>query len=127
MKRWKVVFGVLLVFVFGMLAGAIVTHRIYQRRLHLLMSGPPAVRQFMVRAMTRELRLTPAQRVEVDSAIHDAQLELQTIRKEVQPQVEDILHRAEDRIRKQLDVSQREKFDRFVEQQEKRWQNPRID
>jgi uncharacterized protein YneF (UPF0154 family) len=127
MKRWKVVVGVLLVFVFGMLAGAIVTHRIYQRRLHHLMSGPPAVRQFMVRAMTRELRLTPAQRVEVDSAIHDAQLELQTIRKEVQPQVEDILHRAEDRIRKQLDVSQREKFDRFVEQQEKRWQNPRID
>lgn len=127
MKRWKVIVGVLLVFVFGMLAGAIVTHRIYQKRIQHLTSGPPAVRQFMVRAMTRELRLTPAQQVEVDNAVHDAQREFQAVRKQVQPQVEDILDRAVDRVRKQLDVGQREKFEKWVEQQRGRWRNPRID
>ncbi|MSR65502.1 MAG: hypothetical protein EXS18_06940 [Verrucomicrobiae bacterium] len=127
MKQWKVVIGVLLVFVLGILAGALVTHRIYQRKIREIASSPVTVRHFMVKAMTRQLRLTPAQQVEVENTIHDSQREFQAIRKQVQPQVEDILHRAQDRIRKQLDVSQREKFDKFVEQQEKRWQNPKID
>ena len=127
MKRWKVVVGVLLVFVLGAFTGGLVTHRIYQKRIHNLMSGPPAVRYFMVRAMTRELRLTPAQQVEVDNAIRDAQQEFQSIRKQVQPQVEEIIQRAEERVRKQLDAGQKEKFDKWAEQQRSRWKNPRID
>ncbi len=127
MKTWKIVLGVVLVFVLGMCAGALVTHRIYHKKIRELVANPPAVRHFMVRTMSRQLHLTPAQQVEVDNAIRDAQREFQAVRKQVQPQIQDILHRAEDRIRQQLDASQRARFDAFVERQEKRWQNPKMD
>lgn len=122
MKKWKVIVGIALVFLLGVAAGALVTHRVYQKRFREITSGgPPAVRHFLVRVLTRQLRLTPAQQVGTDDAIHDAQKEFQVIRKEVEPRVEDILNRAKERIRQQLDVEQRAKFDQIVEQHRRRW------
>jgi hypothetical protein len=49
------------------------------------------------------------------------------IRQEVQPRAEEILDRATERIRKQLDVKQREKFERIVEQHRQRWHDAKVD
>lgn len=127
MKPWKVVVGVLLVFMLGVLIGALGTHRYYMKRLHEMAEGPAGIRQAMVRGLTWRLRLTPAQKVETDNAIRDAQKEFQGIRKEVQPRVEVILQHAEDRIRAQLDIKQREKFDKIVAEHKGRWQNLQVE
>ena len=127
MKPWKVVIGVLLVFFLGALIGALGTHRYTMKRLHAMAEGPVGIRQAMVRGLTWRLRLTPAQQVETDNAIREAQKEFQGIRNEVQPRVEVILHSAQDRIRAQLDIKQREKFDKIVAEHKGRWQNMQVE
>ena len=127
MKKWKVIVGILLIFMLGCFTGGLVTHRRYHRIITQFTSGPAGAREGMMRMLTRRLHLTLAQQVEVDNAIHDAQRDFAAVRKEVQPRVEGILDRAQERIRKQLDVGQREKFDRIIEQHKSRWQNPQVD
>jgi uncharacterized protein YneF (UPF0154 family) len=128
MKKWKVIVGIALVFLLGVATGALVTHRAYQRGIKSFTEGgPTGVRSMMVKMMTRRLDLTPAQQVEVDTVVREAQREFQVIRQEVQPRAEEILDRATERIRKQLDVKQREKFERIVEQHRQRWHDAKVD
>ncbi|HEY6229510.1 MAG TPA: hypothetical protein VI282_20485 [Verrucomicrobiae bacterium] len=127
MKNWKTMSSVVLVFVLGMLVGIVGTHRFYQKRLREFTAGPIPLRQAMLRGLAWRLHLTAEQRVETDNAIRDAQRQFQEIRKEVQPQVEEILQRAEERIRAQLDVKQREKFDRLIEEHRNRWRKSQVE
>jgi len=127
MKKWKVIVGIALVFLLGACSGALVTHRIYKKAIEQFTGGPSSARNAIVKMLTRRLDLTPGQQSEVDDAIREAQKEFQSIRKEVQPRVEEVLDRTAERVRKQLDVPQREKFDQIVEKHRSRWSDGKID
>ena len=118
MKNWKTILGIILVFVFGMLAGGLVTGKILQRRLR---QGPPAVSETIVRRLSVSLHLDQQQRDELRTIVRDAQQEMETVRKQVQPQFADVFDRAEGRVREMLRSDQREQFEQIVDEGRAKW------
>jgi hypothetical protein len=62
MKKWKVICGIVLIFLLGVATGALATHRAYQRGIaQFTERGPSGARYAIVRMLTRRLDLTTAQ------------------------------------------------------------------
>ena len=119
MKNWKAIFGVTAVFVLGMAAGSLVTIRVAERRLSH--AGPQAVEHLIVRRLSLRLRLDAAQREQLRAIVHNGQQDMQTARQQIQPQVEQVLDHAVNRVRDILRPEQREKFDKIVAEQRPKW------
>ena len=80
MKNWKVVVGVLGVFLLGMLAGGLVTARlVHQRAQRGFAAGFPRAAEFAARRLNRELRLDSDQQRQVLAALRDAQQEVRAV------------------------------------------------
>lgn len=118
MKNWKTILGVILVFVFGMLAGGLVTGKILQRRLR---QGAPAVSEIIVRRLSVSLHLDQQQREQLRTIVGEAQQEMEAVRKQVQPQFAEVFDRAENRVREMLRPEQREKFEEIVVEGRAKW------
>jgi uncharacterized membrane protein len=122
MKNWKAIVGVVAVFLFGMVAGGLVTAKIFQYRIYgVLRSGSPAAANVVVRRLSWQLRLDAAQREQVRQIVGDAQQEMKAVRKQVHPQVEEILDRADGKVRAILRPEQTGKFDKLVAERKARW------
>ncbi|MDB4879620.1 MAG: hypothetical protein JWL60_1066 [Gemmatimonadetes bacterium] len=66
----------------------------------------------MLDRLGRDLALTPAQRLAVDSVIQRTDSSLRVIRGEMQPRIAQVLERSRGEISARLDSAQREKFAR---------------
>ena len=123
MKNWKAILGIFLIFLFGMLAGGLLTARIIDRRVrHFLHGGPTAVADLIETRLNRQLHLDPVQREGVVKAIAKARVRLTAARHEVQPQVDDAFAEAEQEIRALLRPEQTAKFDLILSRTTARWQ-----
>lgn len=122
MKHWKVILGVVLVFVLGAGAGALVTHRIYQKRLQTFLRGGPAATEMIVRRMSAELDLRPEQRRQLHDIVRDTQRQLREARQRPDPQFRTILRDMEQRIRAILTPEQQTKFDTLMAERKAKWQ-----
>jgi len=121
MKNWKAIVGVLLVFVLGAAAGAFGTLGVIRYRwMH---RGPQAMADLIVRRLSWELRLDAAQRDQLRAIVNDSQQEMRSVRKQFQPQIEEILGRADAKVRAILRPGQQEKFDRLVAERKEKWQH----
>jgi hypothetical protein len=121
MKKWKAIIGVVLVFVLGAVAGAIVSHRVCQHRMETIVSGgPKAMREFIFKRMDRELRLDAGQRAQLQAIFQETHEQIKAVRGKTQPQVDEIINRADDRVRAILRPDQRDKFEKFVEERKAR-------
>ena len=118
MKNWKAIVGVILVFVLGMLAGGLVTGKVLQRRFR---QGPAAVSEAIVRRLSVSLRLDQQQREQLRVIVHDAQQEMEAVRKQVQPQFAEVFDHAEGQVREILRPEQREKFDKIAAESRAKW------
>ena len=123
MKNWKAILGVLAVFVLGTLAGALVTHRIYQRRIHTFFRGGPAATEMIVRRMNGQLDLTPAQRVQVETIVRNSRQKLRETRQQIDPQMRALFQDMDQRIREILTPEQRAKFDKLTAERQAKWQH----
>lgn len=83
--------------------------------------GPGAVREVVIERAVRDLKLKPEQKARVRAIVDETGAELTTVTATIRPQVEEIMGRAEDRLREVLDASQRTKFNDFVNQGRRRW------
>jgi uncharacterized protein YneF (UPF0154 family) len=122
MKHWKVILGVVLVFVLGAGAGALVTHRIYQKRLQTFLRGGPAATEMIVRRMSLELDLRPEQRRQLAEIVRDTQRQLREARQRPDPQFRQIFQAMEQRIRAILTPEQQTKFDTLMAERKAKWQ-----
>lgn len=121
MKKWKAIIGVILVFVLGAAAGSIVTHKVCQRRMESIVSGGPhAVRKIMLERMNRELKLDDNQRAQLEAIFTETHDQIRAAKKQVEPQIDSILDRAEDKVRAMLRPDQRERFEKFVIERKER-------
>ena len=123
MKNLKAFLGVLAVFVLGTLAGALVTHRIYQRRIHAFLRGGPAATEMIVRRMNWQLDLTPAQRAQVETIVRDSRQKLREARQQIDPQMRALFQDMDQRIREVLTPEQRVKFDKLMAERQAKWQH----
>ena len=129
MKKWKAIVSIIIVFLLGALAGALVTHTIYHQRMEGIMKGEPrTMRELIVRRLNRELHLDPNQLEQVRAIVEETHAEMKKVRRQFRPQIEEILTRSQEKIRTLLRPDQLEKYEKIIEQRKKKRlneENPR--
>ena len=122
MKNWKAIIGIIGIFMLGMMAGGILTAKIIQKKVReVILGGPEAVANVIVPQMSRQLGLDSQQREQLRVIVLDTQKEMKAVRKQVQPQIMEVLNRAEVKIRVLLKPDQLKAFDQLVVQGKAKW------
>ena len=121
MKQWKAIVSVLFVFLLGFLGGALVTHKFYQHRLeNIVREEPGAMREMIVRRLSRELNLDPGQMEQLRAIVGETHVEMRKVRRQIRPQIEEVLARSQSRVRAILRPDQLEKYEKIVSERKKR-------
>jgi hypothetical protein len=120
MKNWKAIIGVIAIFILGGLAGSITTIGLVRHRL-VHGHGSQMFQDLIVRRLSWELRLDRDQRTQLRVIVAEGQGEMKVIRKQIQPQVEDLLTRSEAKVRVLLRPDQQEKFDKLIAERKAQW------
>jgi uncharacterized protein YneF (UPF0154 family) len=121
MKKWKAIVSIIIVFVLGVLAGALLTHKIYQHRVEGIMKGEPrTTREFIVQRLDRELHLDANQLEQVLAIVKETHTEMKKVRTQFRPQIEEILARSQEKIRALLRPDQREKYEKIIAERKKK-------
>jgi Spy/CpxP family protein refolding chaperone len=108
---WKVILGVLLVFLIGCAAGAFATSLVFHHRiLTSLHGGPAAMAQIIERRATRNLDLTSEQRDQVHHLIVENLTQRQQLQKQIQPQMRELNQQTLAQIQAVLNPDQAQKF-----------------
>jgi len=124
MKKWKAIVSVILVFLLGSLAGALVTHEIYQHRIVSIIKGDPnAMRELIVQRLNHKLYLDTNQLYQLRAIVKETHDEMRNVRKQFRPQIEEILARSQNRVRAILRPDQLEKYEKIVAERKKKREN----
>ncbi len=121
MKTFKPWLVIALVFVAGFAAGAVVARGVVRHVVQQVAENPNRLRLLIERRITRQLRLDLQQRRKVDDILTDTQRELQALRREFAPEVITIISNAESQISATLTPEQRERFEKFREENHRLW------
>jgi uncharacterized protein YneF (UPF0154 family) len=121
MEKWKTIVSVVLVFILGAVAGALVTHRIYQQKIENIMKNEPRTRsEFIVQRLNHELHLDTTQLEQLRLIIKDTHTEIKNVRKQFRPQMDEILARSQDKVRAILRPDQLTKYEKIMAERRKR-------
>lgn len=121
MKRWKAIIGVVIIFVLGAAAGALVMHGIDHQRIDRFLRGEPGMtRDFIVNRLNRELNLDAAQLEQLRTIVQETHAAMRDVRKQYRPQTEEILKMSQDRVRAILRPDQLEKFNKIAAERKRR-------
>ena len=120
MKNWKAILGVIVIFVLGGLAGSITTIGLVRHRL-VHGHGSQMIQDLIVRRLSWDLRLDRDQREQLRVIVAQGHEDMKVIRKQIQPQVEDLLTRSEAKLRVLLRPDQQEKFDKLIAERKAQW------
>src|SRR6185369_2770957 len=121
MKSGKAIFGVILVFVLGILCGILATHLMYKYRFESILSGRAQNREeFIVKKLHRRLNLDSRQEEQVRTIIHGTHEEMKALRNSFRPQTEAIIERSQSKIREILTPDQRKKYEQLIAERRER-------
>jgi hypothetical protein len=119
-KLWG---ALLVLFVAGALtgiAGATFYHQ-YQQE-HRWERGPAAKHERIMKRLTHELSLTPAQQADIEPIVSRAHAEILQLRFSHQPEVEQTLTQGMAEMRTKLSAEQQAKLDELYAKLQRRWQ-----
>ncbi len=115
MKNSRVILGVALVFVLGILCGALATHLLYGYRIESIISGRSQTKEeAIVKRLDRKLDLDKRQEEQVRSIVHETQEEIKALRSQLHPRIEAIIEKAQIKINGILTPEQRKKYERLI-------------
>jgi hypothetical protein len=121
MKQWKAIASVILVFLLGALTGALVTHTIYRQKMeNIIKDEPRTMREVIVQRLDRKLNLDPVQLEQVRATVKETHSEMKNVRKQIRPQIEEILDRSQAKVRAILRPDQLEKYEKILAERKKR-------
>jgi len=120
MKRWKLVSGLLLVFVLGILAGAFGTRIYLKDRFAHLRKDPKARQAFIMRKLSKELELTPDQKIKVEKIVAQVGAKRRELFLKNRPETKKIMDEGFLQIKKELNNDQQKKLDVLRAEFEKR-------
>ena len=121
MKKWRSVMSIVFIFLLGALAGALLTHRVYQQRVAGIFRGEPSsMQEVIVNKLSRDLHLESTQVGQLRTIVKETQEEVRKVRQQVKPQIEEILARSQNRVRAILSPVQREKFEKIIAERDRR-------
>lgn len=115
MKSSRPIFGVVLVFILGILCGSLATHLLYKYRMDSIISGRGQSREeTIVNRLDRKLDLDDRQEEQVRAIVHETEEEIKALRKQLRPQTEAIIAKAQARISVLLTPEQRKKYEEMI-------------
>lgn len=117
MSTWKVILATLVIFVAGLITGAVMVKRTMGRPV--LVSSNIA-RENALRRMTGELGLSAGQREEIDQILRESSERTKLIWEFVGPYLQDEYRDLNAELRAVLDPDQRRKFDRLLKERQQR-------
>jgi hypothetical protein len=110
MKKWKLIAGIALVFVLGLLAGSLGT-RFYQRDWSERTFRDPAARKAMIlKRLTKDLGLTEAQQKEFKGIIDETDKKLEALGVERRSAVKAIFDESFSHMKEKLDPQQQRRL-----------------
>ena len=124
--KWKLVSGVVVVFIVGALVGGLsATALIRGHFLHVMRSGPPReLHKPIVERLTADLSLTQDQRAEVERIVRDFEPRFGEFEQRARTEVRAVMSEMEAKIREILTPEQQVKYDAGImkmhEEMEKR-------
>lgn len=117
MSTWKVILATLVIFVAGLVTGALVVKKT---------TAPPVSipqniwRTAMLKRLAEDLNLTPGQREEIDGILHESNERTKLIWEFVGPYFQEEYRELNDELRSALTPEQRKKFDQLLKQRQRR-------
>ncbi len=121
MKQWKAIISIILIFCLGALSGTIVTYKICQQRMeNIIRDEPRTIREVIVKRLDHKLNLDPTQLEQVRAIVKETHAEMKSVRKQIRPQIDEILTRSQTKIRAILRPEQMEKYDQILSERRKR-------
>jgi hypothetical protein len=120
-NNWKAVLGIMLVFVFGCLAGALcMSVVIGHRAIALLERGPDGVEEVLERRMTHNLVLDATQRKQVHELFMANLQQRKLLQKRIQPDVQALNRQTVQQVMAILNPDQKERFQANIDRLRKR-------
>lgn len=122
MNRLKLMTGVILVFVVGLLAGAVIAGYYYKERINDFAGGGPpesARIRMLLDRFSHDLKLSDAQKSKIEKILRDVQDEIYQLRRQTFPQIEVLNDKGLEQIKAILDNEQREKFNSFQDKMQR--------
>ena len=107
-----------LVFLLGLALGGLGGYVFAHQKYTVTNAGPTtdaAKRAQKVQELTSIANLAPEQSQQVDAIIADVQSQMKSIRKAVDPQLNEVREKGRDRIRTILSAEQRPKFEAYIQ------------
>ena len=109
--RWKLILGLLLVFVLGILAGSVGTGLYLKHRLAPLIKEPRARKTFIMKRLSKELNLTPDQKTKIDPIVEQMIEKRREYYLKNRPEIKTIMDQGFAQIREELNEDQKKKLD----------------
>jgi|SRR5208283_2304114 len=126
MTKWKTWLVIAAVFVSGVIIGSAVTGLYMKHRIGgILHGGAPAMRKAIMNKLTAELNLTADQQDEIDEIVEETLLQLQQLRAQYRPQMENIINTGVTTMKTRLSAEQQKKLDELYGKMKKRWSTRR--
>jgi hypothetical protein len=111
MKRWRLIIGVIVVFILGVLVGSLGT-QVYQReRSERFWKNPAERRALFLRRLTRELRLNEQQQKEFKVIIGEMDKKLEALHAERHADVKKIFDEGFSQMKEKLNPDQQKKLE----------------
>jgi hypothetical protein len=109
--RWKLIAGLLLVFVLGILAGSLGTGFYLKHRLTPLIKEPRARKTFIMKRLSKELNLTSDQKKKIDPIVVQMIEKRREYYLKNRPEIKTIMDQGFALIREELNEDQKKKLD----------------
>ncbi len=126
MKKWKTWLVIIAVFVSGVIIGSAAGGLYMKHRIGgFLHGGAPAMRKVIMKKLTTELNLTTDQQDEIDEIVEETQLQLQQLRAQYRPQMENIIDTGVTSVKTRLSAEQQKKLDVLYAKVKEHWSKRR--
>ena len=112
-KRWPI-FGIVLVFLLGILCGSLATHLLYNCRMGPMSGRGETREEVLVERLERKLKLDGRQVALVRPIVHETHEGIMALRRQLRPQIEAAIEKSQTRINAILTPEQREKFAQMI-------------
>jgi Spy/CpxP family protein refolding chaperone len=123
MKKWKLIAGIALVFVLGVLVGSLGTRFYHRDWSDRFFQEPSARKTLILKKLTKDLGLTETQQREFRVIVEDTDKKLEAFGLERRSAVKAILDESFSRMKEKLDPEQQKKLDELRAKHEARMQD----
>ena len=121
----KAIAGVSVVFLLGVITGALGTGIVVRRGIRQFVErAPDTHRNILMRRLTRELQLTETQRPQVEAIVQAGEEEIRAFMQQSHTDFSAMMQRRIAEIKAILTLEQQQQLDRIVERLQKRWPPP---